>query len=49
MDIRGLSEAAARFPGFAPIVLCDEGQEAMALKAGFKVKNWEEFLMHSRM
>jgi len=43
-DLRGLTEAAAKFPGFRPVVLCDPGQEAPARAAGFQALGWQEYL-----
>jgi predicted AAA+ superfamily ATPase len=43
-DLRGLAEAALRFPAFRPIVLCDPGREALARAAGFTAQAWPDFL-----
>ena len=43
-DLRGLAEAALRFPTFRPIVLCDPGREALARAAGFTAQAWPDFL-----
>ena len=43
-DLRGLSEAAAKFSGFRSVVLCDPGQEAPARAAGFHALGWPEYL-----
>lgn len=43
-DLRGLAQAAIRFPKFKPLVLCDRGCEAPARAAGFAALAWDEFL-----
>jgi predicted AAA+ superfamily ATPase len=43
-DLRGLTQAAQRFPDFKPLVLCDPGREDVARAAGFSAQAWPDFL-----
>lgn len=44
VDLRGLAEAARRFPRFKPAVICDPGREPPAIRAGFKAVTWMDYL-----
>lgn len=44
-DLRGLAHAAARLPGFEPLVVCDPGEETSAIRAGFPAVSWRDFLL----
>jgi predicted AAA+ superfamily ATPase len=44
-DLRGLAQAAQKFPAFKPVVLCDPGREDIAQAAGFTAKSWPAFLL----
>jgi predicted AAA+ superfamily ATPase len=43
-DLRGLARAAAKFPRFQSIVICDPQKESTAIAAGFKAISWHDFL-----
>jgi predicted AAA+ superfamily ATPase len=43
-DLRGLAQAAAKFPHFLPIVICDPQRESAAIAAGFKAISWHDYL-----
>ncbi len=43
-DLRGLAQAAAKFPQFRPIVICDPQKESTAIAAGFKAVSWPDYL-----
>lgn len=43
-DLRGLAHAAQALPDHRPLVLCDPGEEAPALAAGFTAVSWPDFL-----
>jgi predicted AAA+ superfamily ATPase len=44
-DLRGLAQAAQKFPAFKPVVLCDPGREDIAQAAGFTAMSWPAFLL----
>jgi len=43
-DLRGLARAAAKFPRFLPVVICDPDRESAAIAAGFRALSWHEYL-----
>jgi predicted AAA+ superfamily ATPase len=43
-DLVGLAEFVRRFPGYRPLVLCDERQVAIGAGAGFHAMSWRAFL-----
>ena len=45
-DLRGLAQAALKFPAFKPVVLCDPGREDIARSAGFAARSWPDFLLN---
>jgi predicted AAA+ superfamily ATPase len=45
-DLRGLAQAAAKFPQFLPIVICDPDRESAAQSAGFRAVSWRAYLLN---
>ncbi len=43
-DLAGLAEFVRRFPGYRPLVLCDEPGISIASAAGFAAMSWRGFL-----
>lgn len=44
-DLKGLAVASTKFPDFAPVVICDPGEEKPAEAAGFRAINWNRYLL----
>jgi predicted AAA+ superfamily ATPase len=45
-DLRGLLEFCRLYPGFRPLLLCNEGDEAAGRDAGIRTQSWASFLMN---
>lgn len=44
-ELAGLSEFCRRNDAFRPLVLCDPGNESIALRGGFDCLSWKDFLL----
>lgn len=45
-DLRGLLEFCRLYPRFQPLLLCNEGDEALGRDGGVRTQSWANFLMH---
>lgn len=46
-DLAGLLEFVRRYPAYRPLVLCDEGGQSVAERAGIRAMPWRRFLAAS--
>jgi predicted AAA+ superfamily ATPase len=44
-DLRALGVFTERYPDYRPLVVCDEGGKAAAVRAGFAAVTWRRFLL----
>jgi predicted AAA+ superfamily ATPase len=45
-DLGGLLEFTRRYPGYRPLVVCEEGELPAAERAGVEAMTWRKFLLH---